>query len=336
MRRPRHHYLVDKAVEAAISAIEVYNKPAFRYREETFAILMLNAWELLLKARILKQNKNSLRSIEVLDRRRNRSGELSKKLYPRKNRSGNAMTIGIGAAAEVVRGYSSDAIDQYGIENIRLLMEIRDNAVHFHNPGRGLRKRIHEIGSAALRNFAFATKSWFGRNLDSFDFAIMPFAFESPTGIIQTVFPDDVKGPSSRLQKLLMDAKQTFPFDATRSFNVGVEVELHFVRKAKSDGAIAVRVAPGDPAAVPVTITEQDARKAYPWTYTDLRTALHRRYSDFKENETFHRIRKPLERDTRYCHVRQLDPSNPRTAKQRFYNPNILGVFDEHYTRRRA
>src|SRR5208283_3351467 len=44
-----HTYLVEKAIDAAISAIEVYNKPRFRYREETFAILMLNAWELLLK-----------------------------------------------------------------------------------------------------------------------------------------------------------------------------------------------------------------------------------------------------------------------------------------------
>jgi hypothetical protein len=52
MRKPRYAQLVDKAIEAAISAIEIYNKPGFRYREETFAILMLNAWELLLKARI--------------------------------------------------------------------------------------------------------------------------------------------------------------------------------------------------------------------------------------------------------------------------------------------
>ena len=41
--------LVKKAV-ATSSAIEVYNKPSFEYREETFSILMINAWELLLKA----------------------------------------------------------------------------------------------------------------------------------------------------------------------------------------------------------------------------------------------------------------------------------------------
>jgi len=45
--------LADKSVQAAISAIEVYNKPDFSYREESFSLLMLNAWELLLKAKWL-------------------------------------------------------------------------------------------------------------------------------------------------------------------------------------------------------------------------------------------------------------------------------------------
>jgi hypothetical protein len=95
---------------------------------------------------------------------------------------------------------------------------------------------------------------------------------------------------------------------------------------------MAVRLAQGDSRAVPVTITEMDARKNYPWTYVDLRRQLRKRYSDFKENEIYHKIRKQLESDTRYCHLRQLDAKNPKSAKQRFYNPNILGAFDQHYT----
>ncbi|HZR61556.1 MAG TPA: DUF3644 domain-containing protein [Xanthobacteraceae bacterium] len=322
---------MDKAIDAAVGAIEIYNKPAFRYREESFAVLMLNAWELLLKARILKENHNRIASIEVWERKTTKAGEPSKKLTPKRNRAGNPMTIGILAAAEVVRQYPKNPIDQRGMENLALLMEIRDNAIHFHNAGRGLQKRVQEIGSAALRNFSFAAREWFGRNLSEYDFALMPFAFESPAGILQTVFADDVKGPTARLRKLLTDATQANPFDPMRPFNVGVEIELRFSRKA-TDGAITVRVAPGDPQAVPITITEEDARKAFPWTYADLRRALRRRYSDFKESEKFHRIRKAAERDTRYCHTRRLDAKNPRTAKQKFYNPNVLGLFDEHYT----
>lgn len=46
--------LIDKSIGSMLSAIEIYNKPDFKYREETFAILAVNSWELLLKARIFQ------------------------------------------------------------------------------------------------------------------------------------------------------------------------------------------------------------------------------------------------------------------------------------------
>lgn len=46
--------LLDKSIEAFMMAIEIYNKPSIRYRVEGFAIFICNAWELMLKAHILK------------------------------------------------------------------------------------------------------------------------------------------------------------------------------------------------------------------------------------------------------------------------------------------
>lgn len=331
MRRPRYTLLVDKAIEAAISAIEIYNKPSFRYREETFSIVMLNAWELLLKARILKENKNRMRSIQVFERKINKSGQPGKRLLPKRNRSKNEMTIGLGDAVGTVQAYAKDGIDQYCAENVGLLMEVRDNAVHFQNATKGLKKRVQEIGSASLRNFANASKSWFGRDLSSYDFALMPFAFESPTGVIQTVFADDAKGAQGKLHKLLAEAERQYPFDPSKPFNVGVAVELRFVRRA-AESAIPVRLAaPDDINAVPVTISEEEVRKRYLWTYDDLAQALRKRYSDFKMDKKFHATRRVLEKGTRPCLVRKLDPRNAKSAKQTFYDPNILKAFDAHY-----
>lgn len=45
--------LTTKSVHAAVAAIEIYNKPNFSYREESFSLLMTNAWELLLKSKWL-------------------------------------------------------------------------------------------------------------------------------------------------------------------------------------------------------------------------------------------------------------------------------------------
>jgi hypothetical protein len=37
--KARSRQMFDKAVSAMIAAIEIYNKPTFEYREETFAVL---------------------------------------------------------------------------------------------------------------------------------------------------------------------------------------------------------------------------------------------------------------------------------------------------------
>lgn len=46
--------LVEKSIEAFILAIEVYNKPTIKYRVEGFAFFICNAWELMLKAHMIK------------------------------------------------------------------------------------------------------------------------------------------------------------------------------------------------------------------------------------------------------------------------------------------
>lgn len=47
--------LVDKSVEAFILGIEIYNKPTIRYRIEGFSFFICNAWELMLKAYMIKK-----------------------------------------------------------------------------------------------------------------------------------------------------------------------------------------------------------------------------------------------------------------------------------------
>lgn len=46
--------LLDKSREAFVLAIEVYNRPSIRYRVEGFAFFICNAWELMIKAKIIR------------------------------------------------------------------------------------------------------------------------------------------------------------------------------------------------------------------------------------------------------------------------------------------
>ena len=48
---------------AMLGAIEIYNKPTVEYREQTFAMLITNAWEILLKARIVQLRGGRLQAI---------------------------------------------------------------------------------------------------------------------------------------------------------------------------------------------------------------------------------------------------------------------------------
>src|SRR3990172_4677065 len=49
--------LVEKSIEAYILALETINRLSIKYRVETFSYLICNAWELLLKAKVIEDAK---------------------------------------------------------------------------------------------------------------------------------------------------------------------------------------------------------------------------------------------------------------------------------------
>lgn len=50
--------LIDKSIEAFIMGLEIYNKPTIHYRVEGFSFFVCNAWELMLKSKIIKDGKS--------------------------------------------------------------------------------------------------------------------------------------------------------------------------------------------------------------------------------------------------------------------------------------
>lgn len=61
--------LVNKSIEAFILGIEIYNKPTIKYRVEGFSFFVCNAWELMLKAYLVKtQGENSIYYADNPDR----------------------------------------------------------------------------------------------------------------------------------------------------------------------------------------------------------------------------------------------------------------------------
>ena len=68
-----YEQLVNKSIEAFLLGLEIYNKPTVKYRIEGFSFLIVNAWELMLKAKMIREGKSiyyqdaSNRTLSVTD-----------------------------------------------------------------------------------------------------------------------------------------------------------------------------------------------------------------------------------------------------------------------------
>lgn len=323
---PLNKELAEKSVQAAIAAIEIYNKPNFSYREEAFALLMSNAWELLLKAKWLLDHGDAPESLYELV-----TDENGQKV-PKTNRSGNPLSHGAGYLAAKLRDDKDSGLEQACYDNLSALAEVRDNAAHFINKDLYLGRRILEIGTASLRNYLCLAAEWFQLDLSRYNFFLMPISFyhgfEAAEPATRTHYPEQI-------QRLLtyLDNIESQPIEEGAKQHVALRMETKLVR-GKDTSAVAFRWT-DDPNAPAITVREEDIFKNYPMTYRDLANAMKRRYDDFLENKAFHKIRQALEKDNKYVIVRLLHPTNPNSSRQRFYNPNILSEFDKHYTKRK-
>lgn len=326
----KSHRFFRKAEAALLAAIELYNKPDFRYREEAFAILALNAWELLLKAKLLAESGNHGRALYAYERRQTKKGSPSTKLYVRRNRTGNVHTIGLGQVIADLENKKGVALSPSVKANLDGLTEIRDNAVHYINASPRLSKQVLEIGTAAVKNFVELAKAWFPFDLSAYSLYLMPIGFVAPPGAATALSatPDE-----ERLIRYLAALVKDSGKDAGTDFHVALEVNLSFKRSAVD--AAAVVAVTNDPSAPKVAISDEDIRRIYPWDYKELTSRLKKRYIDFSANAKYHEVRRPLLQDPRFVKSRYLDPGNPKSARKDFYNPNVVAEFDKHYTRQK-
>jgi len=311
-----------------LAAIEIYNKPNFSYREECFAILAINSWELLLKARLLQLSNNKMSSILLYQKRRKADGDLSTKLYRVKNRAGNYLSIGLFPSIDRLRYDFGDTFDPAIRKNLELLCEIRDNAIHFFNKGSNIAKLAQELGTASLRNYLLLVARWFGVDMSQYNFFLMPLAFVREEMDVAMV---TLNAGERRLVDFLQAAKEENLESGDSDFNVALTLDIKF-SKTKSSDAAQVRVT-NDPEAPAVRLSEEDLREKYPWDYSILTTRLRKMYRNFSENHRYHEIRRTLEDDDRFCRTRYLDPLKKSGTPKRFYNPNIIREFDAHYER---
>lgn len=313
--------LLDKSISSMLSAIEIYNKPDFKYREETFSILAINSWELLLKAILLQKSGYRMTSIYQQEFKIKKDGTKSKVLKTKVNRSGNATTIGL---PETILRLSRKGVslNKNLIASIRSLIELRDNAIHFHNTD-DISKEIQELGFATIKNYMSIIKQWDLRiDLSQYNFYLMPLAYVDSKIESDAILTEEVKNYLNYLK-----GKVTQADDDDKEFDVAIGIDISF-KKANAIESIPMRF---DENGVGVHLSEEDVRKKFPYVYKDITTKAKTRYSNFKQGPSFNSIMKRIKTNNKLCHVRLLDPKNPKSSKKPFYSTNVWIELDNYY-----
>lgn len=326
--KSRTRELLDKSIAAMVSAIEIYNKPDFLYRGETFAILAINSWELLFKSKMLHLNNNKISSLHVLTDKKKKNGQKAKTKIIKKTRSGNPFTHSLDYLAK--RYIDSGLLDQIAYKNIEGLLELRDSAVHFYNYSFQFNKRVQELGTATLRNYVVLVDKWFNRDLSQYNFYLMPLSFIPSDGDPSVILLNT--GERNFIDFINQLEDSTSGIGDECPYSIALNLDIAFSKSTSKD---AFRVVlSNDPSAKKVMLSDDQIRDKYPLDYNALTQKCRERYLDFLQNSKYHEARKALEGNQKYAYNRFLDPGNSKSSKKTLYSYAILNELDRIYTRR--
>ena len=314
MPRPKREVVMVRcAGSALLAAVEIYNKPTVEHREQTFAILVISAWEILLKARIVQKNGGQMSSIYV--KREDRPREFEK------TEQGEPITIGI----RPVLGRAG--IDKNVDRNIRGLLAVRNKAAHLGTLTEEARKRVLEFGTASVQNFIKLSTKWFGESIDP------PYLL--PVGFLGSA--KTAQGTSTQSQRDLLRELNSLADKsamAPSEFDVVMHISVELNRGFSGGGNIGLT---RNPSAPRVRMTDDEALKIFPWSYSELVDECRKRYVEFKQNERFHKSMRTINQDPQCAYERRLDPTKQKGVPKRYYNPTAtLAMLDSEYERSRT
>ena len=296
-----------------LAAIEIYNKPTVEHREQTLAMLLANAWEILLKARIVQESGGKLPSIY-----RRAIGR-----YERDSDTNEPMTIGLRQALGRV------SLPGEVAANIRGILAVRNSAAHMGVLAPEVAQRILGFGAASVQNFVKLVAQWFG--------VYMQVPYLLPVGFLGEATMSTGSFPKSQQQLLaVLEQIGRSTRDAPESeFAVFMRVDINLNRRLVGGGSITSGVT-NDPAAPLVRVSDTEVLERFPATYQDVVSACKDRYPGFKRNLKFNSSMARVKSDPKCAYERRLDPQNPNSVKKVFYDLGAtLARLDEEYARAR-
>jgi hypothetical protein len=242
--------LLNKSIEAYILALETINRLSITYRVETFAYLICNAWELLLKAKILDNT------------RRKRT------IYYQRQRGDRPRTLALRDCLKQIFPNERDSVRR----NVERVADLRDEAVHLV-VGQ-IPKDVLALLQASVLNYHRLLNEWFALSLsERVPVGMMTLAYDlSPE-------ESDLGSPvlRRRLGKDAADYLTQFEAELRREHEdlgkpseFAVEIRYSLGIEKRADAGDIVLTAGAEGAATRVVEVAKDPSRTHPYRQKEL------------------------------------------------------------------
>lgn len=203
--------LIGRSLDAFTLALEVYNRPSMKNRVEAFTIMMVNAWELLLKAEVLKVDGYQKifyeddRSISVTDAIKRRLQE-----------------------KDPVR------------INLETLVDLRDQAVHLLIPE--LQSQLSRLFQATVLNYQTRYKNEMGNApLSGQSVGMLSLVLDGPKPEIALIQKQYGKHTANSVSRFINQFDKTAKEVDSTEFTIPIDYRLALVkREDESDLSLSV------------------------------------------------------------------------------------------------
>ncbi len=330
--------LIKNSIAAYFAAIEIHNKPNISYRYETVTLLILNAWELALKAYIKKWIKN--KSIYAND--------------------GHTITIdkALVYVAEDLNGKKANSFEAIR-RNIEEIEIYRNGITHFYCDE--LEPYIFMLVARSALNYVEFMKAHFSKDIMSDEgLFILPLGFKLPflpEDFLSGNYAKYASTPESQefIKGIVKTIRDLNDAGIEDSIVLGFDIYLESVKKAKNSDLLAAITSieeadvtfgkvtharfSDDPNAKVYNMTDDEFRKIWKYSYQELIDWCRNNIPGFKQSKIFYKVKRQVEEDINCAYKRSLDKDNVKAPTKTFYTDLALEKtkklyikFDEEHT----
>lgn len=328
--------LVANARSAMFAAIEIHNKPVFEYRYEVCVLLVINAWELALKAYIAKELPHV-------------------RLHKKKDGTSKPFLKCLScASSELGKPFEAARL------NLEALYEYRNKVAHFYSENLGI--VVLGLLKTSVIFFSKFLEAHFSEKLsETANLILLPIGFNKPMSPIDFLsnesstkeaskevkaFLESIKKSSETLQKQGIDDSIIVNYsislmNESRIKNADLIAAINNDLPQKNNitvyNLISSASLTNDPNAKAVRLSEESVfADLFTEGYYDVVAAAEKRFSDFKMNNEFHALMKTIKENPNLARKRLMNPKKPNGQSQMFYSKATIDELAKHYMTRRT